>query len=260
MLLLLSSPLMGTSGIVPNFCLEMSEDEWRLSTGGPGSSFWKRKDKSQQESVRRRPAEPRACWEFMFKLLNNKKHVSGSEQLSVVWRTNWCDLLSSDWSWIWSWIWPWIWPWTSSSFCTETRWMRVNLTWALRKLVIQSHSSASQLQLRNLREEKIQTLLIRKSKNTRTHTVKLNLLQCKYMSSTFYEHESDEQLNASIIINQYIYIYNPTPSPPGLMNWSVRYLQLVFVRHHCEPPPAGGDRDQSKIKSIPSVSVSSALI
>lgn len=27
MLLLLSSPLMGTSGMVPNFCLEMSEEE-----------------------------------------------------------------------------------------------------------------------------------------------------------------------------------------------------------------------------------------
>lgn len=40
MLLLLSSPLMGTSGIVPNFCLEMSEDECLLSTGGAGSSFW----------------------------------------------------------------------------------------------------------------------------------------------------------------------------------------------------------------------------
>lgn len=27
MLLLLSTPLMGTSGMVPNFCLEMSEEE-----------------------------------------------------------------------------------------------------------------------------------------------------------------------------------------------------------------------------------------
>lgn len=42
MLLLLSSPLMGTSGMVPNFCLEMSEEEWRRRTGGTGSSFWKR--------------------------------------------------------------------------------------------------------------------------------------------------------------------------------------------------------------------------
>lgn len=42
MLLLLSSPLMGTSGMVPNFCLERSEEEWRRRTGGTGSSFWKR--------------------------------------------------------------------------------------------------------------------------------------------------------------------------------------------------------------------------
>ena len=34
----LSFPRMGTSGMVPNFCLEMSDEECLLSTGGRRSS------------------------------------------------------------------------------------------------------------------------------------------------------------------------------------------------------------------------------
>lgn len=39
-LVLLSSPRIGTKGMVPNFCLQMSDEEWRLITGGRKLSFW----------------------------------------------------------------------------------------------------------------------------------------------------------------------------------------------------------------------------
>lgn len=90
MLLLLSFPLIGTSGMVPNFCLEMSEDECRRNTGGAGSRFWGRGEK-----------EDRVRWAG----LQMGRAENGRGQ-----------------------------------------------TWAQSKQVIQSHSSASLLQHRNLQE------------------------------------------------------------------------------------------------------------